>query len=170
MFGHVGEQGDVAVGKGGDDVAGLEPGQAGNAVGPGGQAVPGVGEPVEFGVGEVGEAEFGGEGFDGGAVQGVQVGPGEGAAADLVHGGGVGGAPGVGEGGGIEVWAPGGEFGDEAAAPVDHGAEDVEEEGFYGHLSVFQSKMWKRPRRKPGVNALNGLTDTDGLAMGPRRP
>ena len=140
VLGHVDHEGDVAVGEGGEDEAGLEAGESGDAVRPGVEAVPGVVEVVDLGFGEALQAEFG-EGVDEAlAVEDVERDPVAGAVADGGHGGTVAAAPGVGEGCPIDLGpvdlgpvglGVGGELpalAGDGGAPVDDGAEDVEGE------------------------------------------
>ena len=131
MPGHVHQQGDVPVGEGGDDVAGAQAGQALYRVGPGVEAVPDHVQVRQLFGGEAAfQAERGQEVVQDHAVEGIQLRPGEVAAAHAVHGRGVARTPRVGETPPVDGEAPGAAqplaLADDAAPPVDDGAEDVE--------------------------------------------
>ena len=148
MLGHVHQQGDVAVGEGSDHVAGAQAGQAPDRVGPGGQAVPDQVQVRQLVGGEAAlQAEVGQEAVEDHAVEVVERGPREVASPHAVHGGGVAGAPGVGEAAPVDVRGDALALADDAAPPVDDGAEDVEGEGAdvrVGHGLRRPPSPWRR--------------------------
>ena len=132
-FGEVDLQSEVAVGEWADDEFGFQAGKACAAIGPGVELVPELDELGAIGVGEGWEIMAAGDLDQGVAVQIIEDGPGDGAAADAVHGGAVGAAPGIGDIGPIGGEAAQGaealEASDDAGAPIDQGAEDIEQDG-----------------------------------------
>jgi hypothetical protein len=132
---HVGEQRDVAVGEGGDDVPVLELGQTGARIGPGPQAVPDAVQVVDVLPGEPAQGKALEQVVEDHAVQRVDLRPRQLARAHARHGGPVAGAPAVGERRPVhlELLAAAERLAlaDDRAAPVDHRAEHVEHEGFH---------------------------------------
>ena len=159
-LGHVDQQRHIAIGERGQGVALAQPGQAGHAVGPGLKAVPGAVELVALGLVQRGQAETRQQVVQGLAVLAVDVGPGLLTAPHPAHRRLVAGAPGIGQ-----RWPVGGQaeaglqrlaLADQRAAPIDHGAEDVEDQGAHvlkigGHGGCRQQQgFMMMPQRRAG--------------------
>lgn len=130
---HVDEERDVAVGKCREGEAALEQRQAAARVGPRPQPVPDPVQMVLFGLGEAGDAELPQQIVEDPAVQGIDRRPGELPRAHARHRGPVARAPRVRERGPIDAQrlrAPElAALANDRAAPVDHGAKDIERQG-----------------------------------------
>ena len=132
VLGHAREQANVAVRKGADDEAPLEPVETANRVRPGPQAVPDLGEVVFVCFLEPADRVFGKQLVEALAVEHVKDRKRAAPRAHLFHGRLVEAAPVVGErrpvGGETAFGGEGADVVDEAAAPVDDGAKDVEQQ------------------------------------------
>jgi hypothetical protein len=135
-LGHVRQQRDVAVGQRADQVAPLQPRQAGHAVGPRVQAVPGAVDVRALRRRHASQAEHRQQLAQAFVVQRVERPEADLAAAHALHLRLVARAPQVGQAQPVGVQPlrrpPGAEVARDAAAPVDHGAEGVEDDGLHG--------------------------------------
>ncbi len=126
-------QGEVPVGERADDEFGFQAGEAGTAIGPGVEPVPEIDEFGAIGVAEGRDVVAAGDLDQSVAMQVIEDGPGDGTTADAIHRWAVGATPGIGDvgpiGGDAAQGAEAFEAGDDAAAPIDQGAEHVEQDG-----------------------------------------
>ena len=130
FFAHVEQQRHVAVGQRPDDELPLQPRQPGHRIRPRLQPVPAAVDMLQIGLGQPLDAELRHQHVERGAMQPVQRRPRLLALAHAVHRRVIGRAPGIHQRGpvGVDVAlaAERGQLGDQAAAPVHHGAERIE--------------------------------------------
>src|SRR5262245_18479061 len=130
--GHVDHERDIPVRECRQGEPSPEPGQPGNGIGPGVEPVPGSVQVLDLLLAERGDGELSEHGAQALAMQVIELCPRAAPAPHLLEGRLISAAPGFGEAPPVRGYAPApGELlplANDAAPPVDHGAEDVEGE------------------------------------------
>ena len=149
MFGEIGQQRDVAVRERGDDEPPLQPRQPRHGIRPRSQPVPEAGDLPPRRLVQPGDAELADQPVQRLAMQHIERCPGAFAVPHPVHRRHIGAAPGIDQRRPVgREAACGAEIGqvlDQAAAPIDHRAEHVENQRLHVH------RLPSRPRARSGI-------------------
>src|SRR5437867_3381277 len=151
--GHVHDQRHVAIRERGEDVRAPEPREPGDGVGPRIESMPCAIQMVDLVRGQPTDAELAEQSLEAHPVEIVELRPRKRTRAHALHHRLIERAPGVRELRPVDTEAPGlaerFAFADDAAPPVDDGAEDVERERAYGleGLTHAARHTYSRPRR-----------------------